>query len=76
MSEETKAFLGGSPVSSASNPFSDGEEFGNMPSLQADVDAAYASASGILDAYGSSPVVSDAAAQRPNAPSTDGSSNF
>lgn len=71
MDNENKARMGGAPLSSPSNPYSQGELFDNLPSLQAEVDAAYADARNFLDGYGASaPVTDDAAAGRPiNPPS-------
>lgn len=76
MDMETKQrFVGGSPVSATDNPFSkaagiDAQDI--LPSL--DVEGRERAVLDDLDAYGSDPVVSDAAAERPaNPPSSDGS---
>lgn len=63
-------FLGGSPVSDTSNPFN-ASGVGMQAGADADVLASLdpegheASAMADLDAYGSSPVTDDGAAQRP-----------
>lgn len=63
-------FNGGSPVSSASNPYNDAATIARqgdiLPSL--DVAGAERQAMTNLDAYGSSPVTEDSAAQRPMDP--------
>lgn len=64
-------FLGGSPVSDATNPYGKGAVLGAediLPSL--DIEGREREIIGDLDAYGSSPVTGDAAAQRPLAPDT------
>lgn len=71
-------FNGGSPVSSASNPYNkvagvdDQDIIGGVD----DTSATMQTAMDNLDAYGSHPVTDDGAAQRPNAgavvPGTDG----
>lgn len=71
MNKETKARLGGAPLSVPSNPFSNGEEFEDGPNIQGEVDAVEAEARSNLDGYGASaPVTSDAAAGRPLNPPT------
>lgn len=68
-------YMGGSPVSSSNNIFENagvgaqaGADSDILPTL--DVDGKISAAMSDLDAYGSSPVTSDAAAQRPLNPPT------
>lgn len=68
-------FLGGSPVSSAGNPYDDADSLANdstdiLPSL--DIEGYEASQLAQLDAYGSNPVTNDSAAERPMNPPTIG----
>jgi hypothetical protein len=66
-------FQGGSPVSDASNPYNDGASLAQdgrdiLPSL--DPEGREQSVMSDLDAYGSSPVTSDSAAERSLSPKT------